>query len=169
MAVCGVPVRADIALVTAVTAVTAGRNTMPTLTGAEARERFAAARVARLATADAAGRPHLVPVVFALDGETVLLGVDHKPKRTTRLKRLSNIAANTSVSLLADHYEEDWDRLWWARADGEAHVLPPASVSAEAARGVRLLTAKYAQYSGRPPAGPVVAVPVVRWSGWRAT
>lgn len=145
---------------------------MPVLTSREARERFAAARVARLATADAAGTPHLVPVVFAVDGDTVALAVDHKPKRTTRLKRLANIEANPAVCLLADHYDEDWDVLWWARADGTARVLPPAGGpgggSAAAAGLVALLTAKYGQYTGRPPAGPVVEISVRRWSGWRA-
>ncbi|MFF2330914.1 MULTISPECIES: TIGR03668 family PPOX class F420-dependent oxidoreductase [unclassified Streptomyces] len=141
---------------------------MPDLTHAEARERFAWGRVARLATADTAGRPHLVPVVFALDGDTVLLVVDHKPKRTTRLKRLANMAANPSVCLLADHYEDDWDRLWWVRADGRARVLPPPDRSPEAARRVNLLTAKYPQYAEQPPGGPVIEVSVLRWSGWRA-
>ncbi|WP_405683658.1 TIGR03668 family PPOX class F420-dependent oxidoreductase [Streptomyces sp. NBC_00057] len=142
---------------------------MPDLTSAEARERFVEARVAHLATADTAARPHLVPVVFALDGDTVMLAVDHKPKRTTRLKRLANIAANPSVCLLTDHYEEDWDCLWWARADGTARVLPPPDRSSEAARGIGLLTAKYRQYADRPPDGPVVEVSVLRWSGWRAS
>jgi PPOX class probable F420-dependent enzyme len=142
---------------------------MPTLTSAEARERFAAARIAHLATADPTARPHLVPVVFALDGDTVMLAVDHKPKRTTRLKRLANIAANPSVCLLTDHYEEDWDRLWWARAEGKARVLPSPDQSPEAAHGIRLLTAKYQQYADRPPGGPVVEVSVLNWSGWRAS
>ncbi|MER5406029.1 TIGR03668 family PPOX class F420-dependent oxidoreductase [Streptomyces sp. NPDC002769] len=143
---------------------------MPALTAAEARERFAASRVARLATADTDGRPHLVPVVFVVTGDTVAMAVDHKPKRSTHLKRLSNILANPAVALLADHYQEDWDRLWWTRADGRAHVLPPAGRSADAARYTELLTAKYPlQYTGRPPAGEVVEVRVTRWTGWRAS
>lgn len=139
------------------------------MTPAEARGLFTAARVARLATADASGRPHVVPVVFAVDGDTLLMAVDHKPKRTTRLKRLSNIAARPEVSLLADHYEEDWEALWWARADGAARLLPPAGESRVSAGRVALLQAKYgAQYDARPPDGPLVAVAVSRWSGWRA-
>lgn len=141
---------------------------MPALTRIEARELFAAARVARLATADASARPHLVPVVFALDGDVVVLAVDHKPKRTTRLKRLANITANPSVCLLADHYEDDWDRLWWVRADGEARVLPPPDRSGEAARRVGPLAEKYPPYADRPPEGPVIEVAVRRWSGWCA-
>lgn len=143
---------------------------MPGLSPAEARERFTASRVARLATADAAGRPHLVPVVFVVSGETVAMAVDHKPKRSRHLKRLANIVANPAVCLLADSYAEDWDRLWWVRADGRARVLPPADRSADAARYTALLTAKYPhQYAGRPPAGAVVEVLVTGWTGWRAT
>ena len=100
----------------------------------QARAWFGQARVARLASADADGRPHLVPVVFAVRGEVVVTAVDHKPKRTPDLKRLRNIAANPEVSLLADHYSDDWDRLWWARADGTAELAatadPPDLVSA---------------------------------------
>lgn len=143
---------------------------MPGLSGAEARERFAASRVARLATADAAGRPHLVPVTFTVTGETVVTAVDHKPKRSTHLKRLANISANPAVCLLADDYEENWDHLWWARVDGHARVLPPAERSAESRRYVALLAEKYErQYADRPPAGEVVEITVTRWTGWRAT
>jgi PPOX class probable F420-dependent enzyme len=136
----------------------------------EARERFAAARVARLATADAAGRPHLVPVVFVVDGDCVYSVVDAKPKRTTALRRLRNVAENPAVALLADHYDDaDWDALWWARADGRGRVLDPASdvetERAEAARAVGLLQARYPQQRA---VGAVLAVDVERWSGWAA-
>nr|WP_202446877.1 TIGR03668 family PPOX class F420-dependent oxidoreductase [Streptomyces sp. SID5468] len=140
------------------------------MTPHQAREAFTASRVARLATADPAGRPHLVPVVFAVTGDTVVLAVDHKPKRSIRLKRLANITANPAVCLLADGYHEEWDRLWWARADGDARVLLPAAECARSGHHVALLTAKYRdQYANRAPAGPVVEVTVRRWSGWRAT
>ncbi len=128
-----------------------------------ARERFAAARVARLATVGADGTPHLVPVVFAVDGDTVYTAVDRKPKRTTALRRLANIAAEPRVCLLADHYEEDWSRLWWVRADGTARVLDPADPATGTA--LALLTARYPQYA-EPPPGPVVAVAVTRWAAW---
>jgi PPOX class probable F420-dependent enzyme len=130
----------------------------------EARERFAAARVARLATADRDGRPHIVPIVFALDGERIYSAVDQKPKRTTALRRLANIAANPKVSLLADHYDDDWDKLWWVRADGRASVLDPQSD--EARRAVGLLRGRYPQQRAT---GAVLAVDVERWSGWSAT
>jgi PPOX class probable F420-dependent enzyme len=134
---------------------------------AEACARFAAARVARLATAGADGRPHLVPVVFAVDGDTLYTAVDDvKPKATMRLRRLANIAANPAVALLADHYEEDWTALWWARADGAARLLDPAAD--EAARARALLAGRYAQYREAPPPGVVIAVDVARWSGWAA-
>lgn len=143
---------------------------MPTMTSGQAREHFARARIARLATIDAAGRPHLVPVVFALTGDTAAFAVDHKPKRSARLKRLANIRAHPEVCLLVDGYDEDWDRLWWARADATATVLPPAEGSAASARYVSLLTRKYRQqYADRPPEGPVVEIAVTRWSGWHAT
>ena len=133
----------------------------------DARARFAAARVARLATVDAGGRPHLVPVVFVLDGDTVYTAVDDaKPKATPRLKRLANIAANPAVALLTDHYEDDWSALWWVRADGTACVIKPAEAEAARARG--LLAARYEQYRDAPPPGPVIAVAVERWSGWSA-
>jgi PPOX class probable F420-dependent enzyme len=129
----------------------------------EARERFAGARCVRLATADAAGKPHIVPLVFALDGDTIYSAVDPKPKRTTDLKRLRNVVANPQVSLLADHYaDDDWDVLWWARADGTGRVLEASE------RARELLRARYAQYADAPPDGPVLEVTVQRWSGWAA-
>ncbi|MEU1401012.1 TIGR03668 family PPOX class F420-dependent oxidoreductase [Streptomyces sp. NPDC005728] len=149
---------------------------MPELDGTEARRRFTAARVARLATVDAAGRPHQVPVVFAghsLDGtDRLVTAVDRKPKTTTRLKRLSNIAAHPSVCLLADAYDENWEHLWWVRADGEARVLAPDAADPAARhaheRAVALLCEKYPQYREQPPDGPVIAVTVRHWTGWEA-
>lgn len=126
------------------------------------RERFAGARVARLATVGADGAPHVVPVTFAVDGDAIVFAVDHKPKRTVELKRLRNIAANPAVSLLVDHYAEDWSALWWARADGRAEVRAPGDPA------LALLQAKYPQYARQPPAGPVVVIAVARWSGWSA-
>ena len=136
------------------------------MTPDEARERFATQRVARLATVGEGGAPHLVPIVFAVAGDTVYHAVDHKPKRTTALQRLANVAAEPRVALLADAYDDaDWSRLWWVRADGRARVLQPDD--AEAGRAAGLLAQRYAQYRETPPAGPVLAVDVERWSGWR--
>jgi PPOX class probable F420-dependent enzyme len=129
----------------------------------EARARFAASRVARLATAGIDLRPHLVPVVFALEGERIYTVVDAKPKRTTGLRRLANVLENPYVSLLADHYEEDWSALWWARADGRGRVLEPEVD--EAQRAIALLGERYPQQEA---AGAVLAVDVERWSGWAA-
>jgi PPOX class probable F420-dependent enzyme len=132
-----------------------------------ARRRFAAEGVARLATVGADGRPHLVPVVFALDGDTLYTAVDDvKPKATPRLRRLRNIAAHPAVALLADHYDDDWSALWWVRADGTARILEPAD--AEAGRARALLADRYEQYRAAPPPGPVIAVAVERWTGWAA-
>lgn len=133
-----------------------------------ARERFLSSPVARLATADGSGVPHLVPVTFAcVAGEGVdrlVFAVDHKPKSTTRLRRLDNIAANPAVSFLVDAYDDDWSRLWWARADARAEILDgPWRDAALAA-----LTGRYRQYRDRVPAGPVVGARVLRWSGWSA-
>jgi PPOX class probable F420-dependent enzyme len=131
---------------------------------AQARDRFAASVVARLATTGPGGRPHLVPVTFALlDDATIVSAVDHKPKRTTALRRLANIAANPEVSLLVDHYEDDWSELWWARADGHARVLDDFPAAAQA------LVARYPQYRERRPSGPFIVVEVERFSGWSPT
>jgi len=127
-----------------------------------ARERFATARVARLATTGPDG-PHVVPIVFALDGDVLYHAVDHKPKRTTALKRLDNLRADPRASVLADAYDEDWTQLWWVRADGTARILEPGRPPA-----IERLRERYPQYRERPPEGPVIAIDVNRWSDWTA-
>jgi PPOX class probable F420-dependent enzyme len=124
-----------------------------------ASERFAEARVARLATIG----PHIVPIVFAVVGDVIYHAIDHKPKRTTALKRLENLRADPRCSVLVDAYDEDWERLWWERADGVGSILAPGHAEAIAA-----LQAKYEQYRAQPPLGPVVAIKVSRWSEWSA-
>jgi PPOX class probable F420-dependent enzyme len=137
------------------------------MTAGEARGLLGGARVAYLATADPAGRPHVVPMTFALlDDATIVSAVDHKPKRTTALRRLANIAANPRVAVLADRYDDDWTQLWWARADGTARVVPQDAEPELRADAVRLLAARYEPYRGRPPEGALVVVAVERWSGW---
>jgi PPOX class probable F420-dependent enzyme len=136
---------------------------------AEARRRFTVARVARLATAGADRRPHVVPISFALlDESTLVSAVDHKPKRTTALQRLANIAANPRVAVLADHYSEDWSTLWWARADGSARVLAPDQEPALRTAALHALEQRYPAYEGQRPAGALVLIAVERWSGWSA-
>ena len=132
----------------------------------EAWERLGMARVGHLATADAGGVPHVVPFVFAVVGRTLYWAVDHKPKRSTRLKRLDNIAANPNVEVVVDHYDEGWDRLWWVRAMGTARIV---AESAERDQALTALDRKYEQYRAALPAGPVVAVDIARVSGWRPT
>jgi PPOX class probable F420-dependent enzyme len=127
------------------------------------RRMLVEASVARLATTGPDGRPHIVPIVFAHDDENLYFVVDDKPKRSRDLKRVRNIAGNERVSVLVDHYEDDWARLWWVRVDGVAHVVDH---DAEAQRAIDLLARKYAQYAGKRPQGPVVAIRIERMSGW---
>jgi PPOX class probable F420-dependent enzyme len=124
---------------------------------------FAAAPVARLGTVTADGAPHLVPVVFALQDEVIYTAVDAKPKTTPRLRRLANIERNPRVSLLVDHYVQDWAQLWWVRVDGIAAIHHDGAVMRA---GLDLLRSKYAQYQSVPLNGPVIAVAVQRWSSW---
>ena len=129
------------------------------------RRRLVEASVARLATAGPDGRPHIVPIVFAHDDENLYFVVDDKPKRSRDLKRVRNIAGNERVSVLVDHYEDDWMRLWWVRVDGVAHVI---AHEADAQHAIDVLVAKYAQYERARPRGPVVAISIERMTGWAA-
>jgi PPOX class probable F420-dependent enzyme len=139
------------------------RSTLHRVEEAEARRRLAGSKVAHLATVNAEGRPHVVPIVFALDGDTLYFVVDAKPKKTARLARLKNIAANPAVSLLVDHFEDDWTRLWWVRADGTAHIVTD---NPEAERAIDRLAKRYPQYVNDRPGGPVVAIHIDRLTGW---
>jgi PPOX class probable F420-dependent enzyme len=132
----------------------------------EARRRFAGSAVARLATVDEHGRPHLVPITFAAHGDVVVSAVDHKPKSGRPLRRVRNIEANPAVSLLVDVYRDEWDALWWARMDGRAEVLRDP---AELREPVAWLVEKYVQYRDRPPNGPVLRITAQRWTGWLAS
>ena len=132
------------------------------------------ARVARLATTSVTGRVEQVPITFAFDAAGRLVtAVDHKPKTTTRLKRLENVAANPEVSVVVDHYDDaDWSALWWVRIRGLARVVH-VDASDEGERrlheaAVDALVAKYPQYRDRPPAGPAIVVEPVRWQWWSA-
>jgi PPOX class probable F420-dependent enzyme len=129
-------------------------------------ERLDTARVARLATIDPDGRPHLVPIVFAVDGDTLYSAVDRKPKRSQTLRRIENARVRPDVTIVVDHYEEDWDRLWWIRLRGRARVLDDGE---ERERALALLRDKYPQYRDEPPDGPVIAVDVTEVREWRAS
>jgi PPOX class probable F420-dependent enzyme len=132
----------------------------------EMRRRVEVARVARLATLARDGTPHLVPFCFVLNGDLLYSAVDAKQKRTSRLQRLANVARDPRVTVLVDHYEEDWTRLWWVRLAGRAEELDPGG---EAEQALQLLARKYPQYVEAPPPGPVLRIEVQRWSGWSAS
>jgi PPOX class probable F420-dependent enzyme len=102
---------------------------------------------------------------FVLDGEVAYTAVDAKPKTTTDLQRLRNIAVDDGASLLVDHYEDDWTRLWWIRADGRARTVAEGP---ERGRALELLVDKYVQYREQPPPGPVLALDVERWRSWQS-
>ncbi|WP_408660536.1 TIGR03668 family PPOX class F420-dependent oxidoreductase [Jatrophihabitans sp.] len=143
---------------------------MPSLTRDTMRGLVLAARVARLATVDADGRPHLVPVCFVLssqpDGaDRVYIAVDHKPKGSGELRRTANLRASGQACLLVDHYDEDWSALWWVRLDGHGGQLHDP---AEAEQALDALAAKYPQYRDRRPDGPVLRIEVDNYRGWSA-
>jgi PPOX class probable F420-dependent enzyme len=119
--------------------------------------------VARLATDARDGRPHIVPITFAANEAAVYFAIDHKPKKTVDLQRLRNIEANHAVSVLVDHYADDWTLLWWVRVDGFARIL---NEGAEFDMALEMLTARYPQYQSAPPPGPVVAIDIERMTGW---
>jgi PPOX class probable F420-dependent enzyme len=128
-----------------------------------ARGRITEARVGRLASVRPDGTPHLVPVCFAVVGDRIVSAVDDKPKTTPLLQRLANIRANPEVSVLVDHYSEDWSAVWWARADGRAHVVDTGIEREEALTALR---EKYDQYRAVPISGAAIVIVVTRWAGW---
>lgn len=134
-----------------------------TLDEDDVRMRFTSVPVVRLATSDDVGQPHVVVTTFVVARGLIFSAVDSKPKRGRNLKRLRNIQANPRVSVLADHYEDDWRQLWWARADGTAIVIESEQGMVEP---IRLLGEKYWHYRKDRPEGPVIAVTVDRWTGW---
>ena len=127
------------------------------------RRRLADASVARLATASADARPHVVPCCFVLQASTVFTAVDAKPKTTSRLQRIRNIEENPAVSLIVDHYTDDWTQLWWVRVDGHARVLREGP---EYDAALDLLEEKYEQYRQTRPPGPVIALDIDHWRAW---
>ena len=126
------------------------------------------ARTGHLATADANGVPHVIPVCFAFDGRRIYSPLDQKPKRTSlrRLKRVRNILDNPSVALIVDHYEEDWRQLWYILISGAAEILESGP---EQSSAIALLREKYQQYRDMDiDENPVIGITpesVVSWSG----
>jgi PPOX class probable F420-dependent enzyme len=128
-----------------------------------ARQRVRDAPVGRLGTVTLDGRPHLVPVCFALVDEIAYTAVDAKPKSTLHLRRLQNIEATPAACLLVDHYDENWTQLWWVRLDGSARVVTSVP---EAAHATHALTTKYPQYDTVAIPGPVIAIEIATWTVW---
>jgi PPOX class probable F420-dependent enzyme len=133
---------------------------------AELRTRFASRPIAHLATIRPDGRPHIVPMVFALVDDTVYSAVDAKPKRSSRLQRLTNIRADPRCALLVDFYDDDWQRLWWVRADGNGEIVDEPSA---AHPGIQALVRRFGQYIDDPPSGPLLVVSIRQWTGWAAS
>jgi PPOX class probable F420-dependent enzyme len=132
----------------------------------EMHRRITTALVARLATVGADGRPHVVPITFAPADDALYFAIDHKPKKTADLQRLRNIEANPAVSVLVDHYEDDWRRLWWIRIDGRARIVREGP---ELDKAITLLSERYVQYRSARPDGPAVSIRIQRMSGWSAS
>ena len=132
----------------------------------EQTKRLHQAPVGRLATADAQGRPHVIPICFALDGQLIYSVLDAKPKRgsLTGLRRVRNILANPHVSLVVDHYDSDWTRLWYILISGTAQLIYEG---AEQERAVEILREKYPQYRAMELEGnPVIKITPERVTGW---
>lgn len=109
------------------------------------------------------GRPHVVPIVHAVVDDVIIFAVDHKPKSGQRLRRLTNIEINPRVAVLFDERSENWDELWWVRADGVASIHPQPPPTAAS------LAHRHPEYERQPPDGPWVQIHVERWSGWAAS
>ncbi|AMY53211.1 TIGR03668 family PPOX class F420-dependent oxidoreductase [Rhodococcoides fascians] len=132
-------------------------------------QRFTDAPRAQLSTINPNGTPHLVPIVFAVapTGDRIYTAIDRKPKTTQKLQRLDNIHADPAVSLIVDHYSDDWSQLWWIRADGNARIVDAGS--AEGTVGTDTLVAKYSQYKNNRPEGPVIVIDKLSWRSWSAS
>ncbi len=140
---------------------------IPALKDAE-RQFVASMRVARLATADASGAPHVVPVCYALIGDDLYVTIDEKPKRSgvRAMKRLRNIDENPDVAVVVDRYEEDWTRLAWVMLRGRAEILDAGD---EHDRAQSALRERYPQYRAmRLEPLPVIAMRIDRVNSWGA-
>lgn len=120
----------------------------------------------RLATVRPNGSPHVVPVTFALIDAHIVTMVDHKPKTTARLQRLTNIETNGSAALLVDHYVDEWSELWWVTVDGPAEVHRDGPKWKKAGSA---LDAKYHQYRRNRPTGPAILISIDKITYWAST
>src|ERR1051325_7776505 len=121
-------------------------------------------RVAHLATADAAGVPHVVPVCYAVRDATLYITIDQKPKRGVPLKRVRNILANPAVAVVVDRYDEDWTRLGWVMLHGRAEILEGGAEHGEAQA---MLRGRYPQLASmRIDDLPVIALRIARVTSW---
>ena len=136
------------------------------MTDDEARRSVAAARIGRLASIDARGRPHVVPICFAMTGDQIVSVVDYKPKRTLELRRLDNVRRNPAVQLVVDHYDDDWSSLWWIRVSGQARVVDHGTERDDA---IDVLAKKYPQYRERRPDGSVLLIDITEITSWQAS
>lgn len=136
---------------------------------AAVRKKLKLAKIARMATTDATGRPHVVPVCFAFDGEAFFTAVDRKPKRAPpeRLVRVRNIRQRSRAALLIDEYDEDWNKLWFILIHGRAKLMPDSARERRAV-AIRNLRAKYPQYSPEmlPEDAPIIQVTPERITCW---
>ena len=126
------------------------------------------ARVAHLATADAQGQPLVIPICFVFDGKEFFSPIDEKPKQASpnKLKRLRNIAANPKVSLIIDHYEEDWRKLAYVLISGEGKLMLRGK---KHERAVKLLRQKYPQYRMMAiHQRPMIVIRPKRLKSWRS-
>lgn len=120
-------------------------------------------KVARVATVQPDGSPHLVPICFALEGDVLYSSTDAKPKTTTSLQRLRNIERDPRVTVLIDRYDDDWTHIWWVRIDGRGRLLHEGE---ERDHSIEALVERYPQYAADPPHGVVLAVDIQEWKGW---
>jgi PPOX class probable F420-dependent enzyme len=118
----------------------------------------------------------IVPITFELirasdpdgDGDVLVSAIDHKPKSTPDLRRIRLLRTDPRVAVLVDRYDQDWDRLWWVRADGHAAILDASDPSGRRDESLAALARKYPQYRRQPPTGAVIWIWVDRWNGWAA-
>ena len=127
---------------------------------------LADSRVGRLGVVDDVGAPRVLPVTYAVDGETLVTAVDQKPKRRRgeELARVRWLRARPTAALTVDHYDDDWSALAWVQALGAIRVLDAASAS----DAIAALTERYEPYRSEPPAGPVLVLEPNRLLWWHA-